>query len=36
MYKNFTGSNEGGRMVKRGRPMDNLDVILSVGYHINS
>lgn len=32
----FTGSNEGGRMVKRGRLMDNLDVILFVSYHINS
>ena len=28
--------NEGGRVVKRERPIYNLDVILSVGYRVNS
>ena len=28
--------NEGGRAVKRERPINNLDVILSVGYCVNS
>ncbi|MBQ2494291.1 MAG: virulence RhuM family protein, partial [Bacilli bacterium] len=28
--------NEGGRAVKRERPIYSLDVILSVGYRVNS